>query len=228
VSQLAFDIDELIREQEALARPPWSGPAPLAFTTEPYTVPQLEAAFNEWVAINGHFGCIPNSHMWHGVMDHEHVESGLVGHVYDELSADLGCKHYGTPCLCVGRNGGVTRVQCDGCGWLHIGNREEGVIGWHDHHWPGWRDLPRVPENAKNAAKWAAEHYPDEWKVPGAPIITPRGPWGSRSVPGRSPWRGFDIASWWLEPGRIFDYDLAEAAGQLEKPLWKKERDGDT
>jgi hypothetical protein len=222
MTQLAFDLDEMIREQEALARPEWAGPAPLHFTTEYFTVAELAAAWEEYIARNGHFGSYIWSHMWH-LNDYHEPHTNPFFHDFAELSTDLRCdrnEHRRRDCECVG--GMVTRIQCDQCRWMHLGDREEGVMAWHDHALPGWRDLPVVPEKAKDAKKWALEHYPDEWKIPGAPIITPRGPMGSRSVPGRSPWGGFDIASWWLDPEHLFDYDLAKAAGQI--PPWPHEK----
>lgn len=193
---------------EALMRKPWQGPAPLHFTTEAFTVDELSAAWARYIEENGHFGCLIYSHMW------AHPgwtgETGVApeGHMFFETATDMRCtisghRRYGErPCECVG--GSLTRIQCDGCGFLHIGSREQGVVLWHDAHWPGWRDLPVAPdmasagpEKAQNAAKkFALENYPAEWQVPGAPIITERERMSSRSVPGRSPWKGFDIATW--------------------------------
>lgn len=217
--QLGFDF-------EALMRKPWEGPAPLHFTTEPFTVDELGAAWARYIEENGSFGCIPNSHMWHGVMETRNFgdwNPGVAGHSLSELAVDLGCKHYWRErCQCV--RGGVTRVQCDECGFLHIGYREEGVVRWHDAHFPGWRVMPIPPEGCKDVTKWALANIPKHWHRPGAPIVTRRGPIGSRSVPGRSPWGGYDIASWWLRPGVIYDYDLAVAAGQIEPAAtWRED-----
>ena len=43
---------------------------------------------------------------------------------------------------------------------------------------------------SKAAKKWISEHDPPSMQVPGAPIITERRPFGTRHVPGRSPWGG--------------------------------------
>lgn len=67
---------------------------------------------------------------------------------------------------------------------------------WHDHAMPGWRDLPVRPSGLKAAALEAwLDAYPSGWKRPGAPIRTVRDPHGTRHVPGRSPWGGYDLAA---------------------------------
>lgn len=68
---------------------------------------------------------------------------------------------------------------------------------WHDHAMPGWRDLPVVPADVKNAKRgaWVQTDYPTDWQVEGAPILTRRGEWGRRHVPLRSPFGGYDIAA---------------------------------
>ena len=68
---------------------------------------------------------------------------------------------------------------------------------------PGWRELPVLPtfkgryeRKQKTAAlAWLAEHYPTGWQFDGAPVITQRSPHGTRHVPGRSPFGGYDFAA---------------------------------
>lgn len=93
---------------------------------------------------------------------------------------------------------------CEPCGWNGITDRENDAVEmWHDHALPGWRELPIVPSRqrmidkdglSKAAKKWISEHYPPSMQVPGAPIITERRPFGTRHVPGRSPWGGYDLS----------------------------------
>ena len=104
-----------------------------------------------------------------------------------------------------------TRAVCADCGWHTPIITEPGrnlQAMWLDHAYPGWRDLPVIPElspertsSAASQAKYARwlerveDLYPDGWGIPGAPIITRAGDTVStRSVPGRSPWGGFDVA----------------------------------
>lgn len=56
---------------------------------------------------------------------------------------------------------------------------------------------------SKATKKWIVEHYPKSMQVPGAPMITERRPFGTRHVPGRSPWGGYDISHTAIDPDRI-------------------------
>ena len=56
------------------------------------------------------------------------------------------------------------------------GDENAAVEGWHDHAFPGWRELPIVPSrlrdvdktgSSKAAKKWIAEHYPKSMQVVG-------------------------------------------------------------
>ncbi len=121
------------------------------------------------------------------------------------LSADLRCglpEHdHGDDCLCVGDL--VYRGFCRGCDWeahdVH-GRENRAAADALDHAHPGWRDSPVVPALAcdssnKAKATWvrrAREAYGD--RPEGWPIITDRRGIGSRAVPGRSPWGGYDVA----------------------------------
>ena len=78
------------------------------------------------------------------------------------------------------------------------------VEAWHDHAFPGWRQLPILPAklrgqmgNRKMTPKleqWLDANYPPEFRVPGAPILTDRGGSGTRHVPEYSPYGGFDLS----------------------------------
>jgi len=50
------------------------------------------------------------------------------------------------------------------------------------------------------ARKWIDEHYPAAMRVAGAPVITERSCWGTRHVPGRSPWGGYDLSHTAVDP----------------------------
>jgi hypothetical protein len=69
------------------------------------------------------------------------------------------------------------------------------------HTWPGWQQLPvvrRVPEERKARARWIADvtaAYPPGWLEDGGPIRTARTGAGSRHVPTRTPFGGYDLAA---------------------------------
>lgn len=201
--QLAFDIDTLIHDADLQAAPPWEGPAPLHFTNDYYSPEELAAAFKRWVFEHGSFGCIPRSHMWHPAITMDDANTDTVGHDLTVLSADLRCEHYGQPCQCVGDL--MYRAICQRCRWHADGTEQHVVEAWHDHAWPGWRTLPTVPSAitrrddqnrpSKKLAPWIEEHYPADWHLPGAPIRTERAGLGTRHVPHRSPWGGFDLSA---------------------------------
>ena len=104
---------------------------------------------------------------------------------------------------------------CEPCEWNGITDRENDAVEmWHDHALPGWRELPIVPSRlrmmdkdglSKAAKKWISEHYPKSMQVPGAPIITERRPFGTRHVPGRSPWGGYDLSHTAVDPDRVVE-----------------------
>ncbi|MBO1741616.1 hypothetical protein JNB50_23185 [Leifsonia sp. TF02-11] len=68
---------------------------------------------------------------------------------------------------------------------------------------PGWREIPVAPAgwrdevSGKHSKSGRAflDAYPTEWTFPGAPILTSRGGIGTRAVPGRSPFGGYDFAA---------------------------------
>lgn len=130
----------------------------------------------------------------------------LGSHNLDLFNVDLRCepwKHETAHRDCQ-RVGDLTyQTICEPCEWHGIGASEnDAVETWHDHAIPGWRDLPIVPAHIRDrdrtglsetARRWISDHYPREAQVPGAPIITERGV-GTRHVPGRSPWSGYDLS----------------------------------
>ncbi|OJX65520.1 MAG: hypothetical protein BGO95_10690 [Micrococcales bacterium 73-13] len=200
--QLAFDLDTLIHDADVQAASPWGGPAPLHFTTAYYTSGDLAAAFERYRFEHGNFACVPRSHMWHPAITMEDANTATPGHGLAVLGADLRCDHHGQTCQCVG--GYLYRAICEPCRWQATDSEQHVIELWHDHSWPGWRDLPVVParivrwdEAGRPSPKltaWVEEHQPLAWQVPGAPILTERPHVGTRHVPRRSPWGGFDLS----------------------------------
>lgn len=210
--QLAFDFAELEREDARARLDEWDG-APLRFTVDYYSPAALDAAFEHWCFLNGRFGSIDRSHMWHrSLWDREDAAFG--DHSIAVFRASLWIER--------GVEGpSVSPVQaiCEPCGWHHIcGDDSEAVEAWHDHAIPGWRELPVMPAQVrvrdekgrftKLAQKWIEVHYPEHLQVPGTPIITERTPLGTRHVPGGSPWGGYDLSATALD-----DHDEESAAG---------------
>lgn len=194
--QLEFDLDALMPPPPI---PEYMGRAPMHYTGHFFTVDELADAFRAWVTRNGSFGSHPRSHMWVSATEHP----APAGHTFTTMTADLRCSvAYDHPrgCSCVGAL--LHRAQCDVCEWVAVGNENHVIEAWHDHAWPGWRDLPVMPlkdrespaARSKRTTRWAQEHQPLGWQVEGAPIRTARDGLGTRHVESRSPWKGYDLA----------------------------------
>lgn len=199
--QIAFNIQDLLREAELDAAPEWTG-TPLHFHTV-YATPEEHAdAFARWQLEHGTFGSIPASHMWHPTLTHSPLE--VRGHRLHMLTADTRPLAHGAL-----RPGSLLyQANCPTCQWHHITDTENAAVeAAHDHAMPGWADLPLFParlarplaqgeRKARTAAlAWLTEHYPAAWQHDGAPIRTQRTPLGTRHVPGRSPFGGYDLAA---------------------------------
>lgn len=213
--QLAFDIEGMIHEAAVAAAPQWTD-APLRFTTAYHSPADLDGAMEHWQFLHRLDGSWRQSRMWHRAIT---VPGGIdVGeHGFDFFSADLRCDRWSHDgdgaCECVGDL--MYLAICEPHGWHAIADSENGAVeGWHDHAFPGWRGLPIVPARlrdaekigtSKAAKKWIAEHYPKSMQVDGAPVITERRPYGTRHVPGRSPWGGYDLSHTAVDPDRIVE-----------------------
>ncbi|CUR58135.1 conserved hypothetical protein [metagenome] len=214
--QLAFDIEGMIHEAAVEAAPEWSG-APLHFTTAYFSPAALDAAFEHWQFLHKLDYSRAQSHMWHRAIT---VPGGVdIGdHGFDFFTADLRCepwKHDGPhgDCMCVGDL--AYMATCEPHGWhVTAGDENSAVEGWHDHAFPGWRDLPILPARlrdfetvglSKAAMQWIENHYPESMQVVGAPVITERSSMGTRHVPGRSPWGGYDISHTAVDPSRTIE-----------------------
>ena len=185
-----FEVDLLEQYRAKVRATPWHG-IPLGCPTREFHTPEeLDAGMQRWIEENGQFGCFPRSHMWYrespGFLGSEPmVESA--GHQLVMYTAQPDEESM------------LWQAICPACRWHDIGRRENGPVeAWHDHAMPGWRDLPVVPTDVKNAKRgaWVQTDYPTDWQqVEGAPILTRRGEWGRRHVPLRSPLGGYDIAA---------------------------------
>ena len=214
--QFAFDIEGMLHEAAVESAPEWHG-APLHFTTAYYPPAMFDAALDHWTFLHAHDNTHVNSRMWRQsitVPDNTQVKH----HGFALYTTDLRCepwKHSDRheSCVCVGDL--MYQAICEPCEWNVITDHENAAVElWHDHALPGWRELPIVPSRlrmmdngrmSKATQKWVDEHYPKSMQVPGAPMITERRPFGTRHVPGRSPWGGYDISHTAVDPDRIVE-----------------------
>ena len=169
------------------------------------TVAEYSAAMDAWREAWGSFGCRRVSHGWDVSLGEYATGRGLTDHcVPITLAANLGCEHYSQACSCVGDL--VFRSLCRGCGWHSavVDDDTTAAILGLDHCFPGWRHDPIVPSppyddgpKRKHRLAWEATvaelHGTD--RPDGYPIITYRGSSGTRAVPGRSLWNGYDVAA---------------------------------
>lgn len=100
------------------------------------------------------------------------------------------------PCECVGDR--LYLVVCDTCEthWID-GDWNTVVEAWHDHAFPGWRELPIIPGKLRGQTgtakmtpkhqEWFEANYPTAFRVQGAPVLTDRGGMGTRHVPATAP-----------------------------------------
>ena len=199
---LTSAIDQLIVEAEIAALPTWDG-APLHYTSAYHTPDELAAALERWRAEQTP-GTWRRCHLWRpapaaGALDLEH-------HNLTTWITDLRCDHHGAEyhaCSCVGEL--LYKSVCSVCSWQAITDDENTAVeAWHDHAMPGWRDLPTLPSKLRGhmgtrkmtpaLEAWFDANYPENFRVPGAPILTDRGGSGMRHVPDYSPYGGFDLS----------------------------------
>lgn len=203
-------------------KPTYSGSAPLNFTRE-YFHPDELAEATRWLRVEEgmSFGsAVGRIHTWQmGMTTGWVVPEGAAAHSMCMLNTDLGCfgidghgidygyrrdyplaqgEHLRRVMLCSCVYATVHQAVCSVCRWHYIGGTETEIVeAWHDHAFPGWRDLPAAPQGleGQKLAQWASEMYPEECQVPAAPIRSLRSRYGTRHVPGRSPWGGFDLSA---------------------------------
>lgn len=179
MSQLGFDLEALIAEADRDAMPVWDG-APLGYHEEFFTYAEHMEACERRKLDHGTRPGPFSDGMWHECM--WHTLAPMNGHVVGVLMS-----------------GGALKYQalCDTCRWHLIDNEECAISeAINDHAWPGWRELPVMPGglSEQSVAAWCEANYPPEWRAPGAPIRTFRAMHGTRHVPGRSPYGGYDMA----------------------------------
>jgi hypothetical protein len=153
-----------------------------------------------WREQHGRFGYLGRSHAW--TVQIMCPESPTERCQPTVLSADLRCDcdrfdRDREPCSCVGEL--MYRGACRGCDWEGQPHEAENAAAEDacDHAWPGWTDLPvvaDVPEERKKRARWVESVtalYPPGWLEAGGPIRTQ---YGTRHVPNRTPFGGYDMA----------------------------------
>ena len=211
MSQMTFDIDQLLRTVEREALPLWDGMPMFEYTTAYYSPAEHEAMFARRKLEE--YESTKARHAWGSAMCLDLPGQTEDGHTFVAYIADLRCfcsLSYRTVtefaeagyCRCPGDL--LTKVVCAECKWHHIGTETHAVEAWHDHAFPGWKDLPVFPaklrgqmgsrELTPNREEWLEAHYPATFRTPLAPVLTDRQKFGTRHVPGYSPLGGFDLS----------------------------------
>lgn len=208
MTESLFDFTNFGTTLEKPVMPEYAGRAPLQFTTDYYSPDELDEAVQHRDMVREVLRDAPfkerrsalYNHSWRRGYGGNGYDDGR--HSIDEFNADLRCSEWDSRrehprhCYCVGEL--VYMIICERCRWHVIGTEPQTVAWWHDHAWPGWRHLPMQAEHLTDKQRAALQ--PVEWQVPGAPIITHRpDKIGTRSVPFRSPWRGYDLSHTVLE-----------------------------
>jgi hypothetical protein len=192
-----LDLLSLLEEAKLAA------PSPTLYGSPVRGLAARHAEFQRWRDEHGGFGSLGRSHAW--TVWITCPDSPTERCQPTVLSADLRCdcdnQRDQPHCGCVGDL--MYRAACRGCDWEGQPADRENAAAEDacDHAWPGWRQLPivgRVPEERKARARWVEEvtaSYPTGWLEDGGPIRTARSGAGSRHVPTRTPFGGYDIAA---------------------------------
>ena len=175
------------------------GPAPTLYGSPTRGLTARADEFAGWRAAHGSFGSTGRSHAWTVCLTCPDTPTERCQPTV--LSADLrcDCDRY-EQCSCLGDL--MYRGACRRCDWEGEPHDRENAAAEDacDHAWPGWRELPvvsAVPEERKKRAAWVervTELYPAGWLEDGGPIRTARSRGGTRHVPGRTPFGGYDLA----------------------------------
>lgn len=207
---MVTDLLDLLEEQQTADR--LNAPAPSLFASSARGVQERVAEFKAWCEQHDSFASYRRSHAWLPEITNQ------IGWDYSTelpprclptiLHADLSdCAHAGRRCYDIG--GLVYRGACYGCTWEADtrATASEAVEDAHDHAWPGWRDLPIVPQPPDRGtskreiaamAAWettTAALLPQGWLAAGGPIVTTRSPGATRDVPGGSRFGGYDLSA---------------------------------
>jgi hypothetical protein len=186
---LAGQLDLLALVEDAKL----SAPAPTLYGSAARGLAARAAEFTAWRDAHGSFGSFGRH------ITRPDTPTGRCQPTV--LSADLRCdcdRHEG--CCCVGEL--MYRGACRHCDWEGEPRERENTAAEDacEHAWPGWRDVPvvpRVPEERSKRAAWVdrvRELYPAGWLEDGGPIRTARSGYGTRHVPSRTPFDGYDMA----------------------------------
>jgi Family of unknown function (DUF6349) len=158
------------------------------------------AEFAAWQEEHGRFGSALRAHAWRPVSFGD-ADAPTARCQASVLSADLRPDaSYPMACACTRADALLYRGACRGCDYEGPPRDGENPAAEDalDHAWPGWRDLPvvaPVPGDPKVKARWTEDlrqAYPVEWLEAAGPIRTWRTGLGTRHVPGRTPWGGYD------------------------------------
>jgi len=198
------DTDEQLDLLALLPTREESHPTPLRLTTSSARgFAARVAAYGEWRRRYGGVACARVSHGWHAAMCEA---TGPVTRCQATvLNADYGCGCDWRGCQCVGDL--YYRGACLHCRWEGPVRDEQtqSVCDGLDHAHPGWRTSPTVAPTAHDpspAQKRRWRERVDELygnRPDGHPIITERTAPGTRAVPDRSPWGGYDVAACTVE-----------------------------
>lgn len=174
-------------------------PAPTLYGSPARGLAARAAEFAAWRDAHGSFDSLGRSHAW--TVHITCPDTATPRCQPTVLSADLRCDcDRSEQCSCVGEL--MYRGACRHCDWEGEPHAAENPAAEDacDHAWPGWRDLPvvpPVPEERTKRAAWidrARELHPTGWLEDGGPIRTARTGHGTRHVPHRTPFGGYDLA----------------------------------
>jgi len=175
-------------------------PAPSLYGSAARGLAARAAEMQAWRSEHGNFGCLPRSHAWTVHITCPDTPTDRCQPTV--LSADLRCDcDRFEDCYCIGDL--MYRGACRGCDWEGEPHEEENTAAEDacEHAWPGWRELPvvpAVPDKGTTRARWiedVAALYPPGWLEDGGPIRTSRRHSGTRHVPSRTPFGGYDLAA---------------------------------
>lgn len=194
---------DLLDMLDRLNEPPLLAPA--HYTDEVYPVTEFERTFRAWADEHGTFGSAYRYPGWRDGLSFDEAGITLDGHEVAAIRAWLGNPD---PSIRDTHARWAHRALCEPCGWASavVDDRELRVALWLDHAAPGWRDLEPVPPQPQpgRATGGRTRHerwieivegvYPRRWARPGAPVVTIRQEFATRTVGGRSPWGGYDVS----------------------------------
>ena len=203
-TDLAAGQLDLFAESEAAEQQRRVVEAPTLFDTGQVGYFARLAALEQWKHDYGNFACFQRSHAWHAELTAKGEQPADVCRP-TILVAELRCGCLEPDCLCVGDL--VYRGACRHCTWEGDirGCENAGAEDAHDHAWPGWRDLPIAPrrpesgtstQQKRTIAAWVTtvnNIYPAGWLQSAGPIRTRRKGIGTRHVPNRTGFGGYDL-----------------------------------